>query len=243
MSIATLRDVHVVLVRPRWARNLGAVARTMQNFELGRLTLVDSAIGSWNDAYQMAVHSHSVLEHAERAPHLDAAVAGSRWIVGTGNQPPHGVPVLTPRQVAEQARERGAPTLVFGGEIHGLEKEELLRCHAVSTIPTGSSQSSLNLAHAVTVYAAELFHALHEAHPEAQPAHPAPCAPAEMLHHLERLLHELLHGSRWAKKSRPKHAIAELMQPFYRARMTDQEVRSWLVALGKAAQQLPRTQD
>lgn len=235
-----LKAVHIVLVRPRWARNLGAVARTMKNFGIGRLTLVDSQIGSWNDAHQMAVHADDVLQRTENAPDLATAVADATWIVGTSNRAPTGVLQLTPQQVAEQARELGPPTLVFGGEIHGLAKDELLRCHAVSTIPTGATQSSLNLAHAVTVHAAELFQTL-----SCAPAPtPAATAPAELLQHLERLLSELLQSSRWASRPRPKAAIAQLMQPFYRARLTEPEARAWLVALGKAAQPLPpRGQD
>lgn len=56
-----LDDVRVVLLRPRWARNLGSVARAMKNFGLHKLTIVDSQIGSWNDAYQMAVQANDIL--------------------------------------------------------------------------------------------------------------------------------------------------------------------------------------
>lgn len=61
-------------------------------------------------------------------------------------------------------------------------------------------------------------------------------APSAMMGHLERLLQELLAGSAWADANRGKHAIAELMQPWWRAQMSEDEVRAWLVALGKAAQ-------
>ena len=57
-----LEQVHVVLLRPRWARNLGSVARAMKNFGLKRLTIVEAQIGSWNDAWQMAVHADDVLD-------------------------------------------------------------------------------------------------------------------------------------------------------------------------------------
>ncbi|MFO1076992.1 MAG: TrmH family RNA methyltransferase [Planctomycetota bacterium] len=83
-----LERVHVVLLRPRWASNLGAVARVMKNFGLGRLTIVDSRIGSWVDAWRNAVKAGDVLEHAESAPDLAAALAEARWIVGTTDDPP-----------------------------------------------------------------------------------------------------------------------------------------------------------
>ncbi|HEX5053906.1 MAG TPA: TrmH family RNA methyltransferase [Planctomycetota bacterium] len=228
-----LDDVHVVLLRPRWASNLGSVARAMKNFGLRRLTLVDSRIGSWTDAWRMAVQADDVLQAAMSTDDLAAALAPGRWVVGTSNDPPPGVHVLTPREVAEAARERGAPTLLFGGEINGLDPAELLRCHAVSRIPTAPEQSSLNLAQAVAIHAAELF----VAHGQREAETPAAAlADTGMLQRLEQALRHLLETSAWTDATRRKNAIAELVQPFYRARLTDAEVRAWLTALNKAAQ-------
>lgn len=233
-----LSEVQVVLLRPKWARNLGYVARAMKNFGLRKLTLVDSRIGSWNDAYQMAVHANDILENASTME-LKDALATATWVVGTSNNPPSGTRQMTPREVAEETLVRGAPTLLFGGEIHGLDPAELLRCHVVSSIPTGPEQSSLNLAHAVCVYGAELFAALEPTRASALPivsqseAGPA-LASTEMLQHVESALQRFLETSTWSKADRPKNAIATLMQPLYRADLTEKEARAWLVALGKA---------
>jgi len=232
-----LSQVRVVLLRPRWARNLGYVARAMKNFGLRKLTLVDSSIGSWNDAYQMAVHANDILENA-LTMELKDALATATWVVGTSNNPPPGTEQMTPREVAEETLVRGAPTLLFGGEIHGLDPAELLRCHVVSSIPTGPEQSSLNLAHAVCVYGAELFSTLESA-PADSPAgarerQAGPdLASTEMLQHLESALQRLLETSAWSKADRPKNAIASLMQPLYRSHLTEKEARAWLVALGR----------
>lgn len=236
-----LQDVQVVLLRPRWARNLGAVARAMKNFGLSKLTIVDSQIGSWNDAFQMAVHADEIL-HDSVTTDLTSALANARWVVGTSNNAPPGTRLLTPRGVAEEALARGAPTLLFGGEINGLDPAELLRCHVVSTIPTAKEQSSLNLAQAVCVYGAEIFAACAQKGADQQhaielPSNDAPMAPTAMLHRVEAALQRLLENSDWSKANRPKNSIAELMQPFYRAQLTEKEVHAWLVALGKA---LPR---
>ncbi|MFO1076991.1 MAG: TrmH family RNA methyltransferase [Planctomycetota bacterium] len=141
--------------------------------------------------------------------------------------------LLTPREVAAEARERGGATLLFGGEISGLDPAELLRCHATACIPTAPEQSSLNLAQAVGVFASELFVAAGTGAPPARSA--APPASADMLRRLEDALRHLLENSPWRDASRPKNAIAQLMQPLYRAGLSDDEVRQWLVALGKAA--------
>lgn len=241
-----LAETHVVLVRPQGAANLGAVARALKNFGLSRLTLVDSRIGSWVDAHRMAVHAEDVLAGAGACASLAEATAAATWLVATTDAPPPGARVLTPRQLAEESLRRGAPTLVFGGEQHGLEPGELLRCHAVATIPVAPQQTSLNLAQAVCVFAAELFAgwlaaggAATAAAPAAPAAAPAAQAPAELLRRLEAALAALLQESAWRDATRPKHAIAALLQPLWRAGLTEDEVRLWLVALGRAAQ-LPR---
>ena len=233
-----LDDVHVVLLRPRWARNLGSAARAMKNFGISKLTIVDSQIGSWNDAYQMAVHANDILDNATTTDLTDA-LASASWVVGTSNNPPPGTLQMTPRQVAEEVAVRGAPTLLFGGEINGLDPAEMLRCHVVSTVPTAPEQSSLNLAQAVCVYGAELFAACELIAKQSQPrtTSETPLASTEMLQRVESALRRLLENSEWNKANRPKNSIAELMQPLYRAQLTEKEVHAWLVALGKA---LPR---
>ncbi len=227
-----LEEVRIVLLRPRWARNLGSVARAMKNFGLRNLTLVDSCIGSWTDAWQMAVQADDVLHAATSTDDLAAALAPATWVVGTTNNPPPGMRLLTPREVADEALQRGAPTLLFGGEINGLHPAELLRCHAVSMIPTAPEQSSLNISQAVCLYAAELFTAS-QANPTASPSASTDTqlAGTDMLQRVEAALSTLLESSVWSTKSRPKNAIARLVQPLYRAQLTEDEVRAWLVAL------------
>lgn len=234
-----LANVHVVLFQPRWARNLGAVARAMKNFGLKRLTVVASQMGSWSDAWRMAVQAHDVLETAVQADDLETVLAPSSWVVGTTNEPPVGARVLTPREVAAETVARdGGVTLLFGGEINGLNPKQLLRCHAVAVIPTAPEQSSLNLAQAVAVFGAELFAASGTASPAptVAPAPTVPMASAELMQRLEAALRHLLETSAWRDANRGKHAIAELMQPLWRAQLTEAEVRAWLVALNKAAQ-------
>jgi tRNA(Leu) C34 or U34 (ribose-2'-O)-methylase TrmL len=141
-AYSLLDDVQVVLLRPRWARNLGSVARAMKNFGLHKLTIVDSQIGSWNDAYQMAVQANDILDDSTTTD-LTTALAASSWVVGTSNNVPPGTRLLTPREVAEMALERGAPTLLFGGEINGLDPSELLRCQRTVLAEPGASRRRL----------------------------------------------------------------------------------------------------
>lgn len=226
-------DTHVVLLRPRGAANLGSIARALKNCGMHRLTLVEPRLGSWFEAWMMAVHAHDVLRSTESMPKLLPALDDARWIVGTTIRPLPGQRMLTPKQVAEEAAVRGAPTLLFGDEESGLRSVEIARCHDVSVIPGSPGQPSFNLAQAVMIYCYELFAAHGDAvHLPAPP--PVERADEAAIVHVEAALRELLEATGFADVDRPRHGITELMQPLRRAGLTDLEARLWTAALKRA---------
>lgn len=231
-----LESVHIVLVRPRRALNLGGVARAMKNFGLTRLTLVASQIGSWADAWRMAVKADDVLHATKQTDSLDEALKDATWIVGTTDRARAGQRLLSPRELAEEARERGAPTILFGDENNGLGNQELLRCHDVATIATAKEQSSLNLAQAVLLFAHELFVAASAKNPAPTRSPALEYASDELLSRLSLKLEQALASSAWSDADRGRDAILELVQPIRRSRPSTDEVLAWLVALGKIVQ-------
>jgi len=73
---------------------------------------------------------------------------------------------MTPRALAAWLSERPGPAaVVFGGERAGLEEAEMELCNTASHIPVSDDQPSLNLSHAVQIYAYELFLALERQNP------------------------------------------------------------------------------
>jgi tRNA/rRNA methyltransferase len=170
----SLGKVRIVLHRPASAENLGAAARAMKNFGLGRLVVVtppawagaprSGGAGSAQAdvlvrASRLARHASDLLETA--AFHLDlrAALGPATWVCGTTSRTIEGRPSLTPRQLGEEVARRAAAgevALVFGEEQRGLSDAELELCHAVCTIPTSPAYDSMNLAQSVAVLCYEL---------------------------------------------------------------------------------------
>jgi tRNA/rRNA methyltransferase len=78
--------LHLVLVEPAGARNLGSVARLCANFGVAELRLVAprcDPLGA--EARQMAVHAQAVLESAPQFADLAAALADcGRVVAATG---------------------------------------------------------------------------------------------------------------------------------------------------------------
>jgi tRNA/rRNA methyltransferase/tRNA (cytidine32/uridine32-2'-O)-methyltransferase len=68
---------------------------------------------------------------------------------------------MTSQETAVFLKDRPGPAaLVFGNERTGLEDDELELCNFASHIPADDIFPSLNLSHAVMIYAYELFQAL-----------------------------------------------------------------------------------
>src|SRR6185436_8917826 len=149
--------VRIVLLRPRNADNLGAIARAMKNFGLSDWVVVspNPKLLEVPGMNRLAVHAGELLESVRRVDSLSEAVADCSWVVGTTMRRIEGRRRLLPQGVAERARGEKLG-LVFGDERSGLTNEDLAQCHDVSSIPASDEQPSLNLAQAVLVYAYEL---------------------------------------------------------------------------------------
>ncbi|MCL2472639.1 MAG: RNA methyltransferase, partial [Treponema sp.] len=75
---------------------------------------------------------------------------------------------MTPRELAVFLKEHPGPAaLVFGNERTGLEDDELELCNFASHIPSDDAFPSLNLSHAVMVYAYELYMTLADSREDA----------------------------------------------------------------------------
>lgn len=152
----------MVLVEPENEGNVGAVARSMGNFDLEDLYLVNPCpIG--DEAFKRAKHAGHILERATVVDGVEEAVQGCSLVVGTTGIVTHGpkhyvrIP-MTPHDLATRtAGHEGRIALLFGREGLGLTQEELTRCDLLVHIPSSDAYPVLNLSHAVTVVIYELY--------------------------------------------------------------------------------------
>lgn len=158
-----LSNARVVLVRPHYPGNLGAVARAMCNFGLHQLTLVEPfADPKSEEARRLSTHGEHILESAIIVPTLDQAVADCRVVLATSANVEgvyrahnYGRPEEVLSAVVESLID-GPCALVFGPEPSGLSNAEVARCHGLIRILTDSRCPSLNLSHAVAIVLYEL---------------------------------------------------------------------------------------
>ncbi|NNF07060.1 MAG: RNA methyltransferase [Candidatus Eisenbacteria bacterium] len=147
-------SVHIVLVRPEEAGNVGAAARAMANFGLTHLTLVEPRMRRAEERFKWARGAEDILEGARYTDSLAEAIhdCTAAWATSRRSGKLRG-PFLTPAEALQRVvPEPNSPVAwVFGPESTGLETEEISLCTGVVTIPTSSKQPSLNLAQAVAI--------------------------------------------------------------------------------------------
>jgi tRNA/rRNA methyltransferase/tRNA (cytidine32/uridine32-2'-O)-methyltransferase len=156
-----LEDVVIVLSRPGESGNMGAVCRAMRNMGLLRLRIV-SPPDDLDEAVirARAVHGAALWTEAKRFSDLESAVADCSLVIGITRRMGRRrkAITMTPRETAVYLQTRPGPAaLVFGNERTGLEGPELKLCSLASHIPADPVFPSLNLSHAVQIYAYELF--------------------------------------------------------------------------------------
>jgi len=157
-----------ILVEPLYEGNVGAVARSMSNFGIKRLILVNPCeLG--DEAKRRAKHGGHLLESAGTYDDLDAAMKTMDFCVATtgirtGDLRKHTRSHHTPEElcrILEPQFERDISIgLVFGRENYGLYNEELKKCDLVVSIPTAENYPVLNLSHAVGILCYELYNSL-----------------------------------------------------------------------------------
>lgn len=160
-----LSDIVIILSRVTGAGNVGAVCRVMKNMGLSQLRLVAPGPLDEERLLARAIHAGDIWRNARFFDTLAEAAADCSLVVGTTRRRGRKRKNVSmePRALTDWLAPRlrqyhsGPLALVFGNERTGLEDDELNFCNAASHIPVSDAFPSLNLSHAVQIYAYELF--------------------------------------------------------------------------------------
>lgn len=156
--------VRVVLLEPEKPGNIGAIARSMKNFGLGDLWIVNPKARIDGDARAYAMRGLRILESARIIPTIDEALKDADVVVGTSSVAARSSSnvsrvAITPKQLAERVtRTKGTIAIVFGRESSGLTNQELEACDFMVTIPASHDYNVLNVATAASIIFYEIFH-------------------------------------------------------------------------------------
>ncbi len=152
--------LRVVLVRPRYAGNVGAAVRVAANFAVPEVVLVEPTCALDDDPefVRMAMGGEKLLAITP-SPTLAQAVADCQLVIATTSTRNRDQRAIhTPVEARNMLLESGAEAaaVVFGPERGGLSCEELRACHLTLAVPTSPTFPVLNLAQAVAIVLAAL---------------------------------------------------------------------------------------
>jgi TrmH family RNA methyltransferase len=240
ISVVPTQRVRVVLVEPQIAGNVGAIARLMENFDVGDLYLIaPKADPLSREALQRSTHGERRLHSARIVPSLTDALEGAVYAIAASRWPgpTHQSEDLLPRQLGEAVRQRigsGDVALVFGTEDNGLSREHLLHCDAVVQIPAQPDYPTLNLSHAVSICLYEVFVALAESkHTDETLRRRSDPADAAMLNRLTDKLQHALLTIGYLRPEKPDHLMFPIRAILSRAELTRAEAQ---ILIGLAQQ-------
>jgi tRNA/rRNA methyltransferase len=153
-------NLRIVLVEPREAGNVGAVARAMKNFGFEDLWIVGEHPELLPVAGWWASGADDLLERARFAGTLAEAIGDAQVTVATTSMRGRTTPVtFSPKTLAEKFASLGegqVMALVFGREDSGLTREELVLCQSTAAIPANDRFPTMNLAQSACVFCYEL---------------------------------------------------------------------------------------
>jgi tRNA/rRNA methyltransferase len=159
-ATVNLKNVSIILSRPRYPENIGAAARAMRNMGFEQLIVVNPQNYDMPRVLKMATHAAAeVVEQIQVYKNLQIALEPLSYIVGTtarlgGQRQLVGSAAMLAQKLAPISEENQVG-LLFGPEDRGLTNEDIRLCHELVSIPTAEF-SSLNLAQAVMVVCYEL---------------------------------------------------------------------------------------
>ncbi|MBM3529087.1 MAG: TrmJ/YjtD family RNA methyltransferase [Alphaproteobacteria bacterium] len=223
----------VVLVAPQLGENVGAAARAMANFGLGRLRLVKPQF-RWPSpqAHKMASGADRVLDGATLFDTLEAAIADCTLVLATtARAHDQAKPVVDAGQAAQAAATHVANgenvAILFGRERAGLENDEVALADRIVTLPVNPAFASLNLAQAVVIVAYEWFKlATGGALPFAAPERSPPASKQQLVAFFEFLERELEKVEFFRPPDKRDTMQINLRNIFTRMQPTQQDVRT-----------------
>lgn len=160
-------NIFIVFVECETPGNIGFLARTMANFGLKNLVLINPPTLT-NEAYYQATHGKYIVENAKiynslddfyQSQRIDFKVATTGMAGGSYNL--SRIP-LKPDRLSKTMNISNKIAILFGREGNGLTNNEIEESDICVSIPTDPTYPIMNISHAAAIIFYELFKNKHD---------------------------------------------------------------------------------
>lgn len=154
--------IYTVFVEPKTSGNIGFLARSMKNFGLKKLVLINPCKLE-NDAYYQAMHAREIVQDALVYDSIDEFIEDKKIIsvIGTTGSAGgvHNIKrtPITPNQLGKTINMDNNTAILFGREGDGLYNHEIELCDVLVSIPANNEYPIMNITHAASIIFYELF--------------------------------------------------------------------------------------
>lgn len=161
-TIKLQKNIYVVFVECESPGNVGFLARTMGNFGLHNLVLINPCKLK-DEAYYQAMHARKTVENAEVYDTLQEFLDDKQidFIVGSTGTPGGSYNLsripIRPDELADKMNYDNKIAILFGREGDGLSNKEVDMCDVIVSIPTDPSYPIMNISHAAGIILYEVF--------------------------------------------------------------------------------------
>ncbi len=155
-------NIYIVFVECETSGNVGFLARTMANFGLKNLALINPCKLK-DDAYYQAMHAKNIVEDAIICDKLSDFIKDYNidFIVGSTGMPGGSYSLsripISPDELGSKLDSNRKIAILFGREGDGLNNKEIDLCDMIVSIPTDSDYPIMNITHAAAILFYEIF--------------------------------------------------------------------------------------
>jgi tRNA/rRNA methyltransferase len=158
-------QVDIVLKSTLYSGNIGFIARSSKNFDIGKIKLVNPWCSIDKESLKFASNARDMLSEIEIYNTLEDALKEYHLVFGTTARlgGARKQKIFDPQEAAQKAVDEignvkdAKVAILFGPEDKGLNNKAIALCQHLINIPTSERHTSLNLSHAVSVLAYEFF--------------------------------------------------------------------------------------
>ena len=224
----------IILVNTQLPENLGAVARSMLNFNLKKLILVSPEFDLNHEKIKpVSAGADIVINESKVYQSFDKAIENFNIIIATTNRI---------RSIQQKAisfshlktfldNKKNKIGIVFGPERSGLDNDKIALCDYVLKINTNRKFSSLNLSHAVNLICYEISKFVERTKDINKK--PPTAKKSELINFLKLLIDDLEEKEFFLVKERKKIMTQKIMNIFNKMDLTSDDIKI-LIGIFKA---------
>ncbi len=150
--------IRVTLVEPEYEMNIGYICRTMANFDVRKLYIINPKCEIGEIALKYAKHGKDILKKLKitcwEEATKDCFILGTTAIEKRYKKTIRSVTGL--KDFLKNNKINKEIALIIGREGIGLKKEEIEKCDALVKIETSKKYPTLNISHALAILLYEL---------------------------------------------------------------------------------------